>query len=122
MISLHELVRKTFEKNVKKTVPGSSGSQPLIYNYNVCELRKCKSLKEDPHPVTPKCSLRTTQIFPTDTLPTRLVFLTFFVETHEISNLHTRTHARCRRGAKMGALRKLITDENNGSSDAPTTD
>ena len=61
--------------------------------------------------MTPKCSLRTTQIFPTDTLPTRLVFLTFFVETHEISNLHTRTHAGCRRGAKMGALRKLITEE-----------
>ena len=71
--------------------------------------------------MTPKCSLRTTQIFPTDTLPTRLVFLTFFVETHEISNLHTRTHAGTRLAAKMGALRKLITDENNGSSDAPTT-
>ena len=44
--------------------------------------------------MTPKCSLRTTQIFLTDTLLTRLVFLRFFVETHEISNLHTHTHAR----------------------------
>ena len=42
-------------------------------------------------------------------------------ETHEISNLHTRTHARCRRGAKKRDRRKLITDENNGSRDAPTT-
>ena len=43
--------------------------------------------------MTPKCSLRTTQIFPTDTLLTRLVFLTFFVETHEISNFDNSTHA-----------------------------
>ena len=31
-------------------------------------------------------------------------------------------HARCRLGPKMGALRKLITEENNGSRDAPTAD
>ena len=42
----------------------------------------------------PKCSLRTTQIFPTYTLLTRFVYLKFFVETHEISNLHTHTHTR----------------------------
>ena len=32
------------------------------------------------------------------------------------------SHAGCRLGAKMGALRKLIINENNGSRDAPTAD
>ena len=31
--------------------------------------------------------------------------------------IHNSTHARCRRGAKMGALRKLFIEENNGSSE-----
>ena len=54
--------------------------------------------------MTPKCSLRTTQIFLTDTLLTRFDFLTFFVETHEISNLHTHTHTRCqKKGVLSGA-------------------
>ena len=36
-------------------------------------------------------------------------------------NFDTISHARCRLEPKMGALRKLITEENNGSRDAPTT-
>ena len=102
--SLHALVRKSFEKHVKKSVPGSSGSQPTSTITMCVSCKKCKSLKQDPHAVTPKCSLRTTQIFLTDTLLTCFDFLTFFVETHEISNLHTHTHTRCqKKGVLSGA-------------------
>ena len=41
--------------------------------------------------------------------------------SHKNQNFDTISHARCRLEPKMDALQKLITEENNGSRDAPTT-
>ena len=41
--------------------------------------------------------------------------------SRDFKDIYNSAHARCRLAAKMDALRKLITEENNGSRDAPTT-
>ena len=50
-----------------------------------------------------------------------LAIAALMIENVPEAKRQRKTHARCRRDAKMGALRKLITEENNGSRDAPTT-
>merc|ERR1712025_1326687 len=83
-----EKLRKTRQKKCSRELRISA----YFNSYNVCELRKMQK------PITgPTCSDTKVLLAHHSDLPYRytshsLCFLTFFVETHEISNLHTHTH------------------------------
>ena len=50
-----------------------------------------------------------------------LAIAALMIENVPEAKRQRKTHARTRLGPKMEALRKLITEANNGSRDAPTT-